>query len=220
MCSSDLNDRLLLNPDTYCIYTDEQLEDIFRDNNPFYMKIFLKGAIKNGLSNLRSGPKKDVTPTVYFTEKVRDQWTTPEKREKYDSLYAGKIYENVEITDNYANMTGRCACSLSPFTTEKTQNQLAFEFILKRLEEEKIPVILLVLPQHPILSELTSSESRQNFHNYLNSTGAIWYDMEQMYGDEHFADLVHTAWNGTVEFAPVLADIIIQEIESGAIHYT
>jgi len=211
-----VNDRLLLDSDAEHIYTDEQLEDIYSDYNPFYMKIFLKGAILA----LFSGSTEDVSPTTHLTENAWDAWTTPEKRDKYDSLYAGKIQENVEITDTYANITDRNIYSLSPFSAEKTQKQLAFEFMLERLKEEGIPVILVVMPQHPILSELTSDESRRNFHNYLNSTGLVWYDMEQMYGDEHFSDLAHTTWNGTIDFAPIMANIIIQEVESGAIHYT
>lgn len=201
-----VHDRLLLSHDADPIYTDEQLDDIYQGYDPFYLKIFLKSA----LLNFFLGSNEDMSPKTYFTEKVFDAWTSPEKRDNYVSQYAGMVREKVEISEAYANLTDRNVYSLSPFTTGKTQNQRAFEFMLQRFKEEGIPVIVVVMPQHPVLSELTSHESRQNFHDYLNSTGAVWYDMEQMYGDEHFADLAHTTWNGTLEFAPVLAGLIVR----------
>ena len=58
-----------------------------------------------------------------------------------------------------------------------------------------------------------SQPIKQIFYGLLNQTGATWYDMERDYDSSFFRDTHHARFDtGALVFAPVMADLIIQEL--------
>lgn len=105
-------------------------------------------------------------------------------------------------------------------TNESTRNGDALIYIVKTLQDEGIPVIILNMPIHPLHSEKITDESRANFYELLNKLGVLWYDLERDYGDEFFRDSIHANFEGSLKFAPRMADLIIEQVEKDVIHYT
>ena len=104
-------------------------------------------------------------------------------------------------------------------TNESTRYKQALIYNVQTLQNAGIPVVLINMPLHPLTSEKITDESRQNFYDLLNETGAKWYDMELGCGDEYFFDSHHMTFYGATQFAPRMAELIISEVESGAVHY-
>ena len=89
---------------------------------------------------------------------------------------------------------------------------MALEYLCTQLGAEGIPVVLVSLPLHPLHSEKVTDEARSNYHQYLNSTGYVWYDLENGYKSTLFRDHAHMSFDGAKAIAPAYADIIIQEL--------
>lgn len=96
--------------------------------------------------------------------------------------------------------------------TENTRYKDALVYNVRTLKDAGIDVVIINMPISPILSDLISNESRQNYFNILNNTTAVWYDFEKDYDYDFFKDLMHATDYGSTLFAPVVADIIIQEM--------
>ena len=105
-------------------------------------------------------------------------------------------------------------------TNESTRYKDALLYNVKTLQDAGIPVIILNMPLHPLLSEKITDESRVNFYNLLNETGSIWYDLEHDYDGDYFWDSHHATFDGALKFAPRMADLIIEQVEKDVIHYT
>lgn len=80
-------------------------------------------------------------------------------------------------------------------------------------------MVIIYHPRNPYLSERISDTSRQNFRDYLNRTGAKWYDMEHHFESDSFVDIYHLAEDGMLSFSPKMVDLIISEVKFGAVHY-
>jgi len=210
-----VKDRLNLNSSADYLYSQDELDDLYSETiNPMYMKKFLSGAITTQLPKMISGSVHVVDPITYITQNTWGPWETDEKRTRYSNTFGingQDLLEYVEITETYAN-TSRNQIPLCPFVGEETRKLLAFEYMLERFEDEGIPVVLVIMPEHSILNENTPAVSETNLRNYVTNTGLSWYDLDEMYGDEIMADLTHVHWDGAVTLAPVWADIVIQEM--------
>lgn len=97
-------------------------------------------------------------------------------------------------------------------TNESTRYKEALLYNVNTLLGAGIDVVIVNMPISPILSNLISDSTRQNYFDLLNETGANWYNMETDYGYDFFNDLMHASEYGSDLFAPVVADLIIQEL--------
>lgn len=97
-------------------------------------------------------------------------------------------------------------------TSEMNRDKEALLYFVNTLQNEGIEVVLINMPLHPLVSERITDGSRQNFYDLLNQTGAVWYDFERAYDDDFFQDSHHASKYGGMIFAPVMADLIIQEL--------
>lgn len=210
-----VKNRLNLNSSADYLYSQDELDDLYSETSgPMYMKKFVIGAITSQLPKMISGSVHVVDPITYITQNTWEPWETDEKRTRYSNTFGingQDLLEYVEITETYAN-TSRNKIPLCPFVGEETRKLLAFEYMLERFEDEGIPVVLVIMPEHSILNENTPAVSETNLRNYVTNTGLSWYDLDEMYGDEIMADLTHVHWDGAVTLAPVWADIVIQEM--------
>lgn len=212
-----VHDRLHLNSSAQKFYSDDELQDSSQDGDYFFLKRFLLSA----LMDKGMGLSEKIDPITYTTEKIWDAWTSVEKRTSYSNVFGVNgcdLIEYVEITETHAN-TSRNKIPLEPFTFKETRNLLAFNYILNRFSEEGIPVVLVIMPEHSIVNDLTPAFSETNLRTYLNTTGLPWYDLDEQYDDEIMADLTHANWDGVIQLVPSWADIIIEEVKSGAVHY-
>lgn len=210
-----VKDRLNLNSSADYLYSQDEQDDLYSETStPMYMKKFLSSAITTQLPKILSGSLQTLDPITYTTNVTWEPWEDDEKRTRYSNTFGVNgedLLEYVELTETHAN-TSRNKISLYPFVGEETRKLLAFEYMLKRFDDEGIPVVLVIMPEHSILNENTPIESETNLRNYVNNTGLPWYDLEKKYGDEIMADLTHVHWDGAVTLAPVWADIVIQEM--------
>ena len=93
-----------------------------------------------------------------------------------------------------------------------TQNKEALMYIISTLTENDIPVIILNMPINPLLSEKISEESYANYYALFDKTGVDYYDLDGILSSDFFFDEVHMTFDGALEFAPIMADIIIREL--------
>ena len=105
-------------------------------------------------------------------------------------------------------------------TNESTRYKDALIYNVKTLKDARIPVIIINMPLHPLLSEKITDESRANYYDLLNETGAVWYDFEHILDEDDFRDTHHAIHSGALKFAPRMADLIIEQVEKDVIHYT
>ena len=97
-------------------------------------------------------------------------------------------------------------------TAEETRNVQALKYMVNSCKEANIPVVIINMPIHPLLSEKITDESRENYFEILDTLDVKIIDMEKEYGDEHFWDLIHTTWDGALAFSDKMTDLIIQEL--------
>lgn len=187
--------RLNIRPDSLYLFTDEELREyVFQPPTWIYLKTFVKSAMTyNGKSASSHTWDYTVDPygigfrTAYSAQKNPDK-IIQEAENPYDEWHP-------TVTD------------------EHTRYKEALLYNVQTLEDAGIPVIILNMPLHPLTSEKITNESRQNFYNLLNQTGAVWYDMEYDYGDEFFRDSHHAMFEtGTPVFSSRMVDLIIQEM--------
>ncbi len=105
-------------------------------------------------------------------------------------------------------------------TNESTRYKDALIYAVKNLQDAGIPVIILNMPIYPLISEKIPTESKANFCKLLNETGAVWYNFDCYLDEDCFRSSGHANFDGSMKFAPRMADLIIEQVEKDVIHYT
>ena len=199
-----VNSRLNIRDDSKWLYSDDEkmhfapLSDHFAPLSDFGKKMYLFSAIEYKLNSAHNSINYSFDP---LGENIRSSLMKDEAR----------IIKEV----NNPNSAWHPAV-----TNESTRYKDALLYNVKTLQDAGIPVIILNMPLHPLLSEKITDESRANFFELLNETGAEWYDLERDYGDDFFWDSHHATYDGALKFAPRMADLIIEQVEKDVIHYT
>lgn len=194
--------RLNIRNDSLCLYTPEE-KMYFSPLNDFEKMRYLMSAIQYKFTDHLSSINYSFDP--YGGEKSRSsEMVTP------------RVIIDAEVNDPKFMVK-----NLYPVVTnESTRNSEALIYIVKTLHDAGIPVIILNMPLHPLYSEKITDESRVNFFNLLNETGAVSYDLERDYGENYFCDTMHATFDGAMNFSPRMADLIIEQVEKDVIHYT
>lgn len=191
-------------PELKKFYTDSEL--ISLNHGSFYQKGYvfenLKKAIQYiGTDKEPSTPKEISRETALkYAKDSTSSWVKKKSSETKDMEAVIKALENP--TNDWRPVV----------PSGDTLNKQAFMYNVKKLEEAGIPVVIINMPVSPLLSEKITDESRQNFYDYLDSTGVMWLDMENMYDDSHFFDYIHSTWEGSLDFSSKMVDLIIQEM--------
>ena len=194
-----VHDELKIRDDCLYLYTSEEIDDISHELNLFDKRVFLESALKTKINELFS---RDTLGHPSWHDDEGIYYNLGDERA---SMQHG-VDEIVEAAKNPRN-------SFRPeITNESTRNKEALLYISQTLTENDIPLIFISTPINPIMADEISAESRQNFHDFLNSTGAVWYDMEYAIPSEYFVDVYHLGEEGCLMFSPMLADIIAQEM--------
>lgn len=190
-----VHDRLDVRQDALSLYSEDLLKLIFTPA-VFDKKSFLKPAI----DYLRSGGvRKDISNVTDY----------------YMITGGGALGRyNAENDPNYPHVTREKVNGVTVSSEMNTAKE-AIIYNAKTLHEAGIPVVIISTPLHPFSSEKITDETRQNFFDMLNTTGVKWYDYEFALPDEScwYKDGRHVApFTGAKTFAPVMADLIIQEM--------
>lgn len=190
-----VHNRIKLHNGSETYFSSQIYEDIVTPPSPFYYKKFIMNSMKYSMSS------NVVTPTNY----------------SYD-IYGGldsRIANNKPVLDNDTielQITHHMGYWESIVDVE-SDNRKAFDYIINTLNNEGIPVIIVNMPIHPYLSESISDESRNNFQKIMDVYGDLYYDYEHQFAEyKYFSDSYHLSYIGTLEFSPIIADIIIQEM--------
>ncbi len=194
--------RLDIRGDCVWLYTEDE-KKYFSPLNDLERKKYLHSAINYKLSGYRSYGSLDYIVDPYGYEERMKMQLSPIDKKKIIALA------------NDPNNVWRPIV-----TNESTRYKDALIYNVKTLQDAGIPIIILNMPLHPLYSEKITHESRANFYDLLNETGAVWYDLERDYGDDFFIDDRHATFDGALKFAPRMADLIIEQVEKDVIHYT
>lgn len=194
-----VHDRLNVREDARHLYSPSEWNDLKTESTPNYKKKFLPSAISHFPS------VSDSTHDYLY-----DPYGVPKRVHLSNTKNPEKMLEEAnDPTDIWHPVV----------TNESTRYKQALIYNVQTLQNAGIPVVLINMPLHPLTSEKITNESRRNFSDLLNETGAKWYDMEFGCGDEYFFDSHHMTFYGATQFAPRMADLIIEEVKFGAVHY-
>lgn len=189
-----VKDRLKIRPDSLYLYTESQKNDIESGLSFWYSKKFLKSALEYKSTH----PNKPIVIDRVYNGYQGLNYTRPSMQHSYEEIVAAATDPNNSFR--------------AEITQDSTQNKEALLYMIKVFKDYEIPVILINAPLHPLLSENISDESRQNLHNFLDSTGVRWYDMEFSMDEKYFIDIYHLDDKGALKFTPYVTDMIIQEL--------
>jgi len=188
-----IGDRVNLESDISYLLSDDEIDDLKSEPDLMFYKRFFRSALYNKLFGKNTG-YLDYEYDPYGGENARISLSSQTIKE------IGRDAKNPN--HNWRPI----------ITNESTRHKDALIYNVKELQDAGISVILVIMPLHPLVSEEITDESRQNFYDLLNETGAKWYDYEFLLEGEYFRDTHHMTFDGALEFAPVMADLIIQEM--------
>ena len=204
-----VRDRITVRQDSLHIYSEDELEMLLATPSVFDNKRFTVSAIRQSLGGIQNIDVSTSTD-LYALPKGENWRYTEENNPNY------KVYEGIVEEANSG--------SWSPvITNEMTNAKEAVIYNAKTLMDAGIPVVILNMPLHPLISEHVTEESRENFFALLDSTGALWYDYEFACPDDEYwyKDGHHIApETGAKMFAPQMAELIIELEESNVIHHS
>ena len=195
-----VHDRLDVREDAWQLYSEKEQEDLQAEPTFHYKKKFLVNALSYSPASFD-----------FFThDYLNDPYGITAREYRSERKDPTQIFREAnDPTDIWHPVV----------TNESTRYKQALIYNVQTLQNAGIPVVLINMPLHPLTSEKITNESRRNFSDLLNETGAKWYDMEFGCGDEYFFDSHHMTFYGATQFAPRMADLIIEEVKSGAVHY-
>ena len=203
-----VGDKLKIRDDQLYLYTDEELKMINRPTSYFDNKRFVFNALVYHLSD---NQRINMTNTydIYSITRGPNYRYTEERTNSYG-------YEKIVADAN----SGVWSPTITKTTTPAKD---AMIYNAQTLMDAGIPVVILNMPLHPLISERITNESRDNFFELLDSTGALWYDYEFACPDDEYwySDGHHMApYTGAKMFAPQMAELIIELEESNVIHHS
>ena len=193
--------RLDLRFDSLYLYTPEQLQSFSPIINPKDIKKYIENAkYAKSVANVGS-----VTPHATL------DYSTDPLGIEYRKFISLKLNNENNTISNVNNPNSRYRIE-SEINGYWTQNKEALMYIISTLTENDIPVIILNMPINPLLSEKISEESYANYYALFDKTGVDYYDLDGILSSDFFFDEVHMTFDGALEFAPIMADIIIREL--------
>lgn len=187
-----IGDGVVIDSELSSLLSESEIADIQTENDFLFKKRFVRSALLAKLDNENG----------QYLDYERDPYGRTE-----DTISTMGNSEKILMDAQNPNHNWRPI-----ITNESTRHKDALIYNVKKLQEAGISVILVNMPLHPFVSEEITDESRQNFYDLLNETGANWYDYEYLLDGIYFRDTHHMTFDGALEFAPVMADLIIQEM--------
>ena len=195
-----VHDKLNIRDDAWSLYSDEDKITLMQPRTIFDEKRFTVSAL---VHLLKGSPTIDVSGST-------DMYTLPMGRN-------WRYLEENNVSYNYNSFVENAKKNNigTVVTKEMTEAKSSMLYNAKTLSDAGIPVIFINMPIHPETSNDISDESRQIFFDFLDTTGVKWYDYEYACQDDDYwyKDGYHMApVTGAGLFAPVMADLIIQEL--------
>lgn len=204
-----VNDKITLRPDAIHLYSLDEIWTILKPHTYLDNKRFIESAKKYTPKGIEQ--TDSVVSTDLYTLTKGASWRYNEENNPNYKGYEGIVDE--------AN-----SGSWSPvITDEMTNAKEALIYNAQTLMDAGIPVVILNMPLHPLISAHVTEESRENFFALLDSTGALWYDYEFACPDDEYwyKDGHHIApETGAKMFAPQMAELIIELEENNVIHHS
>ncbi len=99
---------------------------------------------------------------------------------------------------------------------EDNSNKRALIEFIRILKGEKIKVVILDMPIHPLLQKELPEEINQNYQAYINESLLPivdgYFDFQREYDQSHFLDLTHLNAKGKDDFSAKVAQILQEMI--------
>ena len=188
-----VHDSLCIRDDSLYLYSESELSDFYIIPDVFWKRTFVWSAL-----------------TATTNEYIGDYMYDMHARSMNDIENAlPHPPATMDIIDEVNTPRNHWAPVMDSLSTRDAE---ALNYIVRTLNNADIPVVIVLMPLHPVVSETITNESRENMHAFLNSVNAPWYDMERIYDESYFADSHHMSNYGAKYFSPLMADLIIQEL--------
>lgn len=173
-------------------YSQDFLDSLDRLPGLFYYKTFITSSYRYKFGGNKSNINYTVDNYDYNYRIANTKSTSLDALKKQTSQITGYWKNEVDIN---------------------SENRYAFDYMIKEFNKQNIPVIVLSMPLHPLLSDTFTTKSIDNYFQILNETGVAYYDYEALFADaSDFSDMYHMSFSGAQKFSPLIADLIIQEL--------
>lgn len=103
-----------------------------------------------------------------------------------------------------------------PISNDWNPQKKALLYTTKKLQQNNISIIIINMPITPYYSSKINESTRQNFSNFLNTTGVPWYNFERAYPSDFFIDTEHMNAEGRTDFSLKIAAILADYLKKGA----
>ena len=102
---------------------------------------------------------------------------------------------------------------------EDNNNKRAFRYIVKRMKEQGIHVIIVNMPLNPNCSYWISNDSRKNYQDIVTNIGCPYYDLEALCSPMEFKDHGHVNSLGKLNVTDKMVEILEREVQNASQQY-
>lgn len=196
-----IDDREPVLEDFQSFYNKDQIDSITA--NPFEQFFTKRKFLYPSLERLWK--------TIFITEKSsRDDEELKQRKKLYLTNFKNPwVYSinktELEKKELVRTLSNNFSENVSPIFEDQNLQKKALLYSTRKLQNNDIKVIIINMPISPMLSEVTNDSTRQNFSNFLNTTGLRWYNYEKVYSSEYFTDTGHLNIAGRNNFSATIA---------------
>lgn len=197
--TNDVEFSSFFNDEQLKIISQNYLERLFYKRKyilPFIDR-YVGGILLKDKKSSAIGVKMSRDPNLFISN-FKDPWAGINNRTEAEKIEALK-------NTKYPNPT---------FEDSNSQKK-ALQYLITKLNQNKIPVIIINMPITPQYSNGVNESTRQNLSQFFNSTGLLWYDYEREYPSKYFEDNWHMNIAGRSDFSQKIATILVDYLEKG-----
>jgi len=166
--------------------------------NLFYNRKFILTSIYHFLRDILF-KRENLNRGETFATNFKDPWNLKTNWTESEKIEVGKKYNK----------------NATPVFSDLNPQKKALLYTLNKLQQNNIEVIIVNMPIDPYYSNNINESTRQNFFDFLNTTGVPWFDYEREYPSDFFADTEHMNVAGRTNFSPKVAELLTSFFKKG-----
>jgi hypothetical protein len=128
------------------------------------------------------------------------------------SAYDQFNFKNQRDPGNKTQKSFKAECPI--ISTPDNQNKRCLTYIIRRLKEHKINVILLQMPVNPGYLLNCTRKQQEIISNFASTTGCPYYDLTALCPEGDFLDYVHANSLGRRNITIKMAEILLKEAKN------
>jgi hypothetical protein len=128
-------------------------------------------------------------------------------------IHKTPINDKTATKDVLVNEYKRSQSGAYEFDNKDTDQTKAFNYIMQRLKERNISVVIIGLP---VINLSISKSSKDTFLNLINKTGNPYYDLSSLCSDREFMDHMHLNSAGISKLDKKLGEILLGVVRNAS----